>query len=326
MVSLTGIFDQSAQGLSADVGYQSRGTPDSSLTGFFNMSSEPETNTGQHRTMLASLTGGQSFKVNATQLQTVSLTQDNVAGQVGVRRAEAKALDQDVSDMKGAMIGTIKQAQQQIYGAMKSAGVDMTAFMDRRMAASAVEATSGGVTGASMTSLLDAVYSDLRGKPGADEVLAQIESHLRTQSPSGGAAVYGFQNQQSVVAAPAEGGLDWNSFFDDGHSLKEFMALKPDDPSTLQALLPEYRELDQIDVTVQDVLNQLNIVEDELKRDPIIDRAYVRETLGYLDGVTVSALPAMDRMREVGNMMPSRDNEPKNVLNAQFDMSAASGM
>jgi hypothetical protein len=294
---LTDLFATSAVGYSR--------SPTNSLNSSFPGQDAQEVR--QDQSMLAALTGGQldtSVSTVPVDNYKVDVSRGNAADQIGVNRQALDVVKTDVADMKSKISNVVDGAQREVFAVMKEMNADPAIFMDRRMASSPVEIAANAATSGSTMAIMDLVYADVRGKSGADEVLAKIEDQLRSYSAPSVQGQEGYRTQQQQQA-PDQGDFNWNEFFDNGHELADLMAFDPDKPEQL----PEWAELDNLDIAIAGVEENLDLAEDREEVDYGFSMYMVTTSLSEASGLQVSGVRDMNA-EEVTGLLASLRNEP----------------
>jgi len=128
---------------------------------------------------------------------------------------------------------------------------------------------AGALTGNSLSVLLDA-YADIRAPGGKEreQILAQIQEALIKQQP----VTPTLQTIGQQQTQPAAQGPDWKEFFAQNHDLNALMTMDPENPNPV--LIPEWKELDNIEITANKALDQANTAQELADNDISVDPAH----------------------------------------------------
>jgi hypothetical protein len=256
----------------------------SDVSRFFD--SSPAASTSRPVDMLGSL-NGKNYGVNAQTSNFSTQSTGNVSGaQITTNQVGAGNVSQQVDRMKVSIQSDIQQAQRQVYAAMEESGIPMGTF------ASPAPLDVTDVMGSGMGAVLELVSADVLKRATPDQ-LAKLEDTLRAQASPTQAVLGYVQKQESTQPSAA---MNWNAFFDNGHSLQRLMTLDRNNPD-----VPEMQALNQISGGLDRVEGGLQRNEDQLGFDVGVAMLNVA-ALGDVGGA-VKFNPAQISTRDVANVL-----------------------
>lgn len=163
-------------------------------------------------------------------------------------RSAVVSVVQDAQAMKNEITQVIRQAQTEIVRAAVELGHDPVALFPQASMSQADLAMDLVMPGAmgNIFTLREAML-DRAKSPDRDAALAEIELKLR-----------------EVSRMPGTGGssLNWDQFFDAGHSLADVMAIDPENPSP--EMIPEIRPIISLLAEGRDAMNSLAMTEQKI--------------------------------------------------------------
>jgi len=211
----------------------------------------------------------------------VDANKPDAAGQIHSSQVAVSNIQQDASNAKAAISGTIREMQGQIVEATKAAGYDAAKlFPDRSVAADSPAeffltskmaglGGKGSLVTAAAEALpnADAIAADMRKSyNNPDEIMAAVADILRAsasdneQEASFGGVISSASEQKIQPTS-----LNINAFLDEhgNEGLAAIMAQDPDHPS--EALFPEFKQLDDLEYNANNMLEELQIAENEVE-------------------------------------------------------------
>lgn len=221
----------------------------------------------------------------------VDAGKNNAAALVGPNINKVATVQQDIGVAKNAIAETIRQAQREVAAAAKVEGHSAASlYPDKRIAAEgetgifaqmAMQGASGmaGVNGMGSfitalnnTSTFDTFMDDRKGSGVQNK--AAVEATIRDRLIASSQRPVDTRNKvasfQEIVdgqidQGPEASGLDWEAFFEQGHSLDDLMAIDPDNPTLGQ--VPEFDQLDIAENDAAQVMGSLKATRETLAKD-----------------------------------------------------------
>lgn len=275
----------------------------------FNAQTNNNDTTFKKDTLLGSISGGQSFKVQSTSITSANTTMNNnVANQSVNVTAQASAVKAQTTFVKGQISESIRTAKQEVIATQKECGHGGAMVFANNSSASSNLAgamTGGAATGISQ--LLDAC-SDMRGAKDAKKIIAEITEKLQSKSQP---ITPTLKAPGEQAQAPQQTKINWNTFFDDGHKLDDLMSIDENNIENSKHLLPEVKELDNIEKYADQKIAEAKIAEQKANNDITVDpKHFVEKTQNSLSNISHCSLPKCNISNDIKEAIAKNTHEP----------------
>ncbi|MCK6418290.1 MAG: hypothetical protein L6Q57_05040 [Alphaproteobacteria bacterium] len=171
------------------------------------------------------------------------------------RHAVTPVMDK-AQDMQAGIVQTLKQAQSEVFKTCFEQEHNPAALFPKAMMSTETDILSDLAIPGAMGNIftMREALLDRAKTPDRDQALEDLERSLREKSTP--------DAHGNMASA-----LNWNAFFDQGHSLTDLMAVDPNNPSP--DLIPEMKQIAQTLMEGRDVLSSLALTEQKLNKGEV---------------------------------------------------------
>lgn len=223
------------------------------------------------KSMLDSLTGGQSFNLTTTSITSVKATETNSMAMAQDIQGQTSVLLMQTQGIKAAIASTIEAAQREVHAVMneiKAPAIFVNTSSDSTIGSMALDNIAGiGGSTSIVAELVGSLSQKTTSVADKKQIIAQIKEILTSKSNSNPTDIFSNNND------PKESDFNWNEFFAGGDDkLEALMTTDPNNPPP--EYFPEFAAIDNLEHALKEEQANALVAQNKVQIDPTTDINY----------------------------------------------------